>query len=737
MTGKSCVIVALYLLTLPCFVASCYAWSNGGYSSDPLNPNYGTHDWIAEHALDWLTSDVKQWITSEMSWYLYGTELPDNGRAPDGIGDTALHHIYFNSSGCLIDDSAAVRANATYQQALDLLLLGNLQAAAKYAGAMTHYISDMAVFSHVMGSKTPWGSEIHHSDYEEYVNERTSSYSSIFNEYLSFDGKLSIITAYEAAVRLAYDATFDISGRGLTCVWMDQNYNWSNPTFVGRTGELLNSAVNYVADVLYTLYIEYQSHQQAPTTATVTFTAEGLSADASGTVLIVDGEAYAYSQLPASFTWDIGSIHSFAWSNIVSSTMDGKRYAWDSTSGLSTSKSGMINVPSGGGSVTATYKIQYALVISVNPSGAGTTNPQPGAYWHDSDSSASVSVSPNTGYTFSYWTLDGEDAGSSITISITMNAPHNLTATFTVAMYTLTVHVYRSETNIGISGVTVKVDGATYTTSSEGSINITVFYGSHMIEVSSPYIPSSGTRYVFTSWSDNLTSNPRTASVSSDVTLTAYMKIQYLLTVSINPSGTGNVSLSLPGQDGYYDSDVSVTLMASPALGYRFINWSGSVNSTENPLVVKVEGAPVFLQANFEESFDFGVSVSISGITIPAGESLTVMVEVSLITGKPEDVALSASSLPPESTFAFSQTSGTPPFTSNLKIKTSKNTPAGTYQITITGTSGSQTRTAYVTLKITNLESPLSALFTPPLAFIIVAAAVLAAIIIVIIIKRR
>jgi uncharacterized protein YceK len=27
------------------------AWSNGGYSADPATPDYGTHDWIAQHAL--------------------------------------------------------------------------------------------------------------------------------------------------------------------------------------------------------------------------------------------------------------------------------------------------------------------------------------------------------------------------------------------------------------------------------------------------------------------------------------------------------------------------------------------------------------------------------------------------------------------------------------------------------------------------------------------------------------
>ena len=56
-----------------------------------------------------------------------------------------------------------------------------------------------------------------------------------------------------------YDTTFDCSGRGLTCVWMDRNYNWSDPAFRDRVGESLNLAVNLVADVLYTLYAEYQA----------------------------------------------------------------------------------------------------------------------------------------------------------------------------------------------------------------------------------------------------------------------------------------------------------------------------------------------------------------------------------------------------------------------------------------------------------------------------------------------
>ncbi|MEM2136999.1 MAG: zinc dependent phospholipase C family protein, partial [Candidatus Methanomethylicia archaeon] len=477
---------------------------------------YGTHDWIAEHALDWLPNDAKSWITANLNWYLYGTELPDNNQAPDGIGDTSLHHIYYSISGTLIDDSSARRANSTFNQALSYLLSGDLVLAAKYAGIMTHYIADMAVFGHVMGSGTDWGSEKHHSDYEDYVNTKTSSYNSEFNVFLNFDGDFRIITAYRAATELAYDTTFDVKGRSLTCVWMDQNYDWNNPTFRNRVGESINLAVNYITDVLYTLYVTYINLKQ-PSSVTVNFSASGLGSDAKGVILIVDGNSYG--QLPLSFTWEVGSTHTFTWNNYVSAGSD-KRYAWVSTSGLFTSRSGTITVPANGGSITATYKVQYQwtfsanglssdatgtivtidstqygysslpiifwwdkdtshnyayqefistsisgrryanhnspsesitvtssgsinpsyhveykLSIIVNPSEAGITNPTIGDHWYDSGSSVSISATPNMGYSFNKWQLDGLDYSTNNPISITMNSTHTLTAVFEMAWY--------------------------------------------------------------------------------------------------------------------------------------------------------------------------------------------------------------------------------------------------------------------------------------------------------------
>lgn len=119
-----------------------------------------------------------------------------------------------------------------------------------------------------MGASTAWGTETHHSDYEDYVKIRTNSYVDDFDSFLVFDGSLSPLSAYDATLALAYDTTFDDNG-DLTCDWMDQHYDWSDPAFRDRSGESLNLAVNLVADVLHAFYTEAVI-PEFPTSFTVT-----------------------------------------------------------------------------------------------------------------------------------------------------------------------------------------------------------------------------------------------------------------------------------------------------------------------------------------------------------------------------------------------------------------------------------------------------------------------------------
>lgn len=246
-------LMFLVLFSSSAFIPTASAWSNGGYSSDPTNPDYGTHDWIAQHAKNWLPAVERKWIDDNLNYFLYGTEYPDNSGASygttSGYGDTTKHHNYYDSSGSVTDASAANRAKAEYDKALTELKAGRNVTAAIYAGSMSHYIDDVAVFGHVMTGET------HHSDYEDHVGTRTASYSyGVFESYLVFDGELGNISAYNASISLGRN-TFNDGGGAYTANWMDTHYDWSNTAFKNRCGESLNLATNYVADVLHTLAI--------------------------------------------------------------------------------------------------------------------------------------------------------------------------------------------------------------------------------------------------------------------------------------------------------------------------------------------------------------------------------------------------------------------------------------------------------------------------------------------------
>lgn len=343
---------ALTLLLALLLTPPVYAWSNGGFSSNPSDPKYGTHDWIAEHALDWLLPEAKLWLVEHKAWFLYGTEIPDNPEGFFGIGDTQRHHVYYSLNGTLVDDSAARRANETFYKAFQNLVEGNHAVAAVYAGAMVHYISDVAVFSHVMGAGTGWGAEVHHEDFEKHVNSETSSYASSFNAYLIFDGDMvpppsgidyrnvfppgagKIYTwngemlrspAYYATLWVAFDATFDLSRGNLTCKWMDVAYNWSNPLFVERVGCLLNKAVNMAADALYALYLKSKLYVNGLNEKDLVFASflSPVKGDATTPVIYLNGTAFNSGIFIAA---PRNTSLSYSFAEIVQTANPAKRY---------------------------------------------------------------------------------------------------------------------------------------------------------------------------------------------------------------------------------------------------------------------------------------------------------------------------------------------------------------------------------------------------------------------------
>lgn len=78
-------------------------------------------------------------------------------------------------------------------------------------------------------------------------------------------------------------------------------------------------------------------------------------------------------------------------------------------------------------SVTAHFaQITHDLTITVNPSGAGTTNPIEGVHNYPYGTVVNLTATPNTGYGFTFWSGDCSNG----TCSVTMTADRSVTANF-------------------------------------------------------------------------------------------------------------------------------------------------------------------------------------------------------------------------------------------------------------------------------------------------------------------
>jgi len=110
----------------------------------------------------------------------------------------------------------------------------------------------------------------------------------------------------------------------------------------------------------------------------------------------------------------------------------------------------------------------------------------------------------------------------------------------------------------------------------------------------SPHTTQIGTRYTFGGWVDGPVDNPRIFTVPPlTTTYTANFSTQYFVTVTANPAKGGTVS-----GGGWYASGASATLTATPAAGYRLVNWTGSITATAASVTTTVN-SPLSMQANF------------------------------------------------------------------------------------------------------------------------------------------
>ena len=249
---------------------------------------------------------------------------------------------------------------------------------------------------------------------------------------VTFD-QTGIGTDFAGAVTSVDSVNYGVSGLPVS-FWLDSgsshSFSFASPLTVGSKQYVWNSTSGLSTLQSGTLTVtasgsvvgNYQVQNQ------ITFDQVGVSSDFSGTVVIIDAVSYSKAQLPVSFSWSIGSTHSFAFQSPLIVGASSKQYVWTSTTGLSSSQSGSVTVTTYG-SIIGNYKTQYYLTVT-----SPYDSPTPLSGWFDSGSGIAESVtSPVSGGSgiqcvCSGWTGTGSVpvSGSASSVTFTIIAPSSI-----------------------------------------------------------------------------------------------------------------------------------------------------------------------------------------------------------------------------------------------------------------------------------------------------------------------
>ena len=163
-------------------------------------------------------------------------------------------------------------------------------------------------------------------------------------------------------------------------------------------------------------------------------------------------------------------------------------------------------------------------------------------------------------------------------------------------------------------GLSVTIDGVNYTTPA----TLAWLPGStHTVSANDAIL--NGVRGTFAGWSDGGAQSHTVVSPSASLLLKADYAMAYSVKAAANASGT--VSVSPTSADGFYPSGMGLTLVATPASGYCFANWSGLIAGT--PARTSLFATKAYdLIANFQPG---SVSLSTSAMNVAVtGGALTI-----------------------------------------------------------------------------------------------------------------
>lgn len=236
------------------------------------------------------------------------------------------------------------------------------------------------------------------------------------------------------------------------------------------------------------------------------------------------------------------------------------------------------------------------LSLSMNPDGAGTLT---GAGTFDQNSMVTVTASPNTGYFFMNWTLDGEIVSSNSTYEFEMMGNRDLIANFEAI----------AAGNFAVSLSTAPSEGGTTTGAGQYSSGSTVTVTA---------VPNTG--YSFDSWTENnaIVSNNTEYQfvISENRNLTANF-------IDLNAQGPQGIDLRSAGDfvvlsgAGITNTGVSTQLLGdvgsfptATITGLDATNVNGTLYTTADPIVEQAK-------IDLTDAVNDGMSRATNSISLP------------------------------------------------------------------------------------------------------------------------
>jgi uncharacterized repeat protein (TIGR02543 family) len=245
--------------------------------------------------------------------------------------------------------------------------------------------------------------------------------------------------------------------------------------------------------------------------------------------------------------------------------------------------------------IAASFAINtYIITATAGANGAITPS---GEVSVSHGASQTFTITPAVGYHIAEVLLDGVTAGPLASYIFTnVTGAHSITATFAIDTFTLTASA-GANGSISPTGATIVDYGGSQ------AYSITPASGYHVTDVLVDGVSVGAvTSHSFT----NVTAN-HTISVAFAIN-----------TYTLDVTATNGTVTKAPNQ-ATYNHGATVELTASPATGYHFTGWSGSLTGTTNPATVTMDGNKTITADFAIDTFTLTASAGVNGTITPSG----------------------------------------------------------------------------------------------------------------------